>query len=257
MSTNHVHYENSVPSNHVDLYVKAGKDGESYGACPFCQRFYMILDLKANAGELTYDVTTVNMARPPAEFKKLANRLPVLKHGDEIMSDNDEIVQYIDENFPHPDIRYDNMKAHSVCLDIFSKFSFYIKQVSHGPEGLLKELYCINDFLENAGSLYLCGEELTHLDCLMLPKLQHIRVAAKAFKDFDIPQEMKGIWRYLENAYKNNTFRKTCPSDQEIVFHWEDKQQTPLLTDEQKRFYAFDIEPRFCFNVPGEMNSLH
>ncbi|XP_060073780.1 chloride intracellular channel protein 2-like isoform X1 [Ylistrum balloti] len=244
--------QNSMPTNHVELYIRAGKDGECLGACLNCQRFYMILDRKGKAGELTFDVITINMARPPAEFKKFANRLPVLKHGDEILSDNDEIVQYLDENFPYPSLRYDNMLAHSVCLDIFSKFSFYIKQVSHGPENLLKELQAINDYLEGVDCLYLCGDELKHLDCIMLPKLQHIRVAAKAFKDFDIPADMVGLWKYLKNAYANDTFRKSCPSNQEIVHFWESKPETPKLSEEKKREYGTDgyAEPKFSFDVP-------
>lgn len=143
--------DHSVPTNHVVLYVKAGWDGVSYGACPFCQRFYMVLDLKAKAGSLTYDIITVNMARPLAEFKKFASKLPVLKHGEEVVMDSDEIMQYIDDNFPVPDLRYDNSEAHSACLDIFSKFSFYVKNVSHTAEYLLKELVTIDRFLERTG----------------------------------------------------------------------------------------------------------
>lgn len=242
----------TLPTNHVELYVRAGKDGESYGACPFCQRFYMILDLKFKSGDLNFDVITINMARPPVDFKKLANRLPVLKHGDEIRSDNDEIVQYIDETFPYPSLQYNNVHAHSVCLDIFSKFSYFIKQVSHSADHLLKELQAINDYLETSNTRYLCGDKLTHLDCLMLPKLQHIRVAAKAFKDFEIPDDMIGLWNYLGAAYQNETFRKTCPSDQEIVNHWESKQETPSLTEEKMKLYSTDgyNQPKFSFETP-------
>lgn len=242
--------EHSVPSNHVVLYVKAGWDGVSYGACPFCQRFYMVLDLKAKAGSLTYDVLTVNMARPLPEFKKFASKLPVLKHGDEVVMDSDEIMQYIDDNFPTPDLRYDNMEAHSACLDIFSKFSFYIKNVSHTSEYLLKELVTIDRFLEKAGTRFLCGNFITHLDCLMLPKLQHIRVAAKAFQDFDIPLCVPALWRYLAAAYSNDTFRKTCPSDQEIVHHWSEKKETAPLPDAKKKFYMLEGDPVFTLTVP-------
>jgi len=242
--------ESCAPLNHLELYVKAGENTKNYGACPFCQMVYMILDLKARDGDLSYDVITISMSRPPQEFKKLANRLPVLKHGDEILTDNDEIVQYLDRNFPHPDLRYDNVKANAVCLNFFSKFSFYIKQVKNSPEGLLKELQALNDFLESAGTTYLCGETISNLDCLVLPKLQHIRVACKALKEFDIPTSMKGIWRYLGRAYTSTTFRKTCPSDQEIVWHWSQKAETPHLTEEKMRQYSTDTEPRFSVSVP-------
>lgn len=240
----------SGPSNYLQLYVKAGENTRNYGACPFCQMVWMILDLKSREGELTYDVITISMSRPPEEFKKLANRLPVLKHGDEILSDNDEIVQYLDRNFPYPDLRYDNEEANAVCLNFFSKFSFYIKQVKNSPEGLIKELTRINTFLDKTGYRYLCGDTISNLDCLVLPKLQHIRVACKAMKDFDIPGNMKAIWRYLGQAYTSTTFRKTLPSDQEIVFHWSQKSETPHLSEEKLREYSTDGEPRFSITVP-------
>ncbi|KAK6177482.1 hypothetical protein SNE40_015574 [Patella caerulea] len=237
-------------SNHVVLYVKAGMDGECYGACPFCQRFYMVLDLKAKGGSLTYNINTVNMARPLPEFKQYANRLPVFKHGDEVVIDSDEIVQYIDENFLKPDLRYDNLQAHSQCLDIFSKFNFFIKNVSSTAEGLLNEIKSINDYLARTETKYLAGNSITHLDCLVMPKLQHIRIAAEAFKDFLIPRKYTHFWRYMETAYNNDTFRKTCPSDQEIVFHWSSKRETTPLPEKKRRFYTIDTEPKFTLTVP-------
>ncbi|XP_076451329.1 chloride intracellular channel exl-1-like [Babylonia areolata] len=240
----------SVPTNHVVLYVKAGWDGVSYGACPFCQRFYMVLDLKARAGSLTYDVIAVNMARPLPEFKRFASKLPVLKHGEEVVMDGDEMMQYIDDNFPEPDLRYENGAAHSACLDIFSKFSFYVKNVSHTEEHLLKELLVIDQFLERAGTRYLCGDALSHLDCLMLPKLQHIRVAAAAFKDFRIPPQLTSLWRYLAAAYASDTFRKTCPSDQEIVHHWSEKRETTPLPEAKRKNFMLDSDPTFTLSVP-------
>ncbi|KAK7089049.1 hypothetical protein V1264_024775 [Littorina saxatilis] len=166
------------------------------------------------------------------------------------MMDNDEIMQYIDDNFPEPDLRYDNLEAHSACLDIFSKFSFYIKNVSSTGEHLLKELITIDRFLERTGSRYLCGDHITHLDCQMLPKLQHIRVAASAFKDFQIPPRLTSLWRYLASAYKSDTFRKTCPSDQEIVHHWSEKRETTPLPESKKKVFLLESDPFFSTSVP-------
>ncbi|XP_046558744.1 LOW QUALITY PROTEIN: chloride intracellular channel protein 1-like [Haliotis rubra] len=243
----------SLPSNHVELYVKSGWDGQSYGACPFCQRFYMILDLKAQEGTLTFKVITVNPARPTADVKSYAHKLPVLKHGDEVIMDSDEMVQYIDDNFPYPDLRYTNRKAHTVCLDVFSKFNFFIKNVSTLREPLLKELHQIDSFMKTAGTNFLCGDELTHLDCLMLPKLHHARVASEAFKDFEIPSNMTGLLHLLRSAYSNETFRKTCPSDQEIVHHWSTKGETTPLPKSKQRFYMLEGTPVYSMDV-GQAN---
>lgn len=241
----------STPSNHLELFVRAGKDGESYGGCPLCQRMFMILLMKANAGELTFTVTTVNMAKPPADFKKLASRLPVVVHGSEILSDPDEMIQYIDEHFPYPPMAYDNVRAAQVTRDVFSKFSFFIKDVSHSSQPLLAELRRLNDYLEESTHKYLCRDVPDHLDCLMLPKLQHIRVVAKVLKGLDFPVEYKGLWRYLANAYEGDVFRQTCPSDQEILHHWLNKPEVTRIPKDMEVKYLGNNEATYSLDVPG------
>ncbi|GLD56243.1 chloride intracellular channel protein 4, partial [Lates japonicus] len=62
----------SVPQNGVkadnepviELFVKAGSDGESIGNCPFSQRLFMILWLKG----VVFNVTTVDLKRKPAQI---------------------------------------------------------------------------------------------------------------------------------------------------------------------------------------------
>ena len=36
------------------------------------------------------------------------------------------------------------------------------------------------------------------------------------YRDFDIPVEFSGVWRYLHNAYAREEFTHTCPEDKEI-----------------------------------------
>lgn len=241
----------TMPPNHLILFVKAGKDGESFGGCPFCHRMFMLLLMKANAGELTFTVQTVNMAKAPTDFKKIASRLPVIMHGTEIISDPDEMVQYVDEHFPYPPMAYDNVKAAEACRDVFSKFSFYIKDVSNSATPLLMELQKLNDYLESSPHKFLCRDVPDHLDCMMLPKLQHIRVVSKAFMDFEIPDQLHGLWQYLANAYGYDVFRKTCPSDQEIVYHWQCKPEVHRLPKEKRNYYAPEgAPPRYTYSVP-------
>ncbi|KAJ8289465.1 hypothetical protein GJAV_G00001590 [Gymnothorax javanicus] len=52
----------------IELFVKAGSDGESIGNCPFSQRLFMILWLKG----VVFNVTTVDLKRKPADLQNLA-----------------------------------------------------------------------------------------------------------------------------------------------------------------------------------------
>ncbi len=49
-SSNNSSYD-SDDDDVVTLYVRAGFDNKKYGACPFCQRVFMVLMVKAAGGE--------------------------------------------------------------------------------------------------------------------------------------------------------------------------------------------------------------
>ncbi|KAA0201949.1 hypothetical protein HAZT_HAZT003247 [Hyalella azteca] len=429
----------------VRLFVKAGVDGERMGACPFCQRVYMVMMVKAQHGLLKFQVIACSPAKPPDELTKLGlKHLPAIVHLDEGFDAEDDIVQYIDDTFPGGGLVYDSPEAEIACKDFFSKFCFFIKAVNQDSSKLDHALEKLDAFLEAAtppcsplassppppkspttpsspaltaknlsslsgstassfaspapsfrssvgssnspvpssgpssplpagksvsrtpaaylpttstnwpvvntsssklfggstdsGAESLCSESnevcakihvhkrttrygfiaamtipyvrllltvaetgipdalflltvavttilnalfllivaittisnalflltvavttihntrflltvavttipnalfllqwltgpgLSHLDCVVLPKLQHLRVAAAALKAYQIPTRFRGLWRYLHNAYNNPVFAQTCPCDQEIVLHWHDRLETKVIT---------------------------
>jgi len=80
------------------------------------------------------------------------------------------------------DFRTKAEKATAVIRNLFSKFCFYVKGVSNTPAALVRELARINDYLGATQTTFLAGDSLSHADCLVLPRLQHVRVAAKVFR---------------------------------------------------------------------------
>lgn len=44
-----------------------------------------------------------------------------------------------------------------------------------------------------------------------------LQVVCKKYRDFAIPAELKDLTRFLDNAYKQDEFRYTCPNDSEIL----------------------------------------
>lgn len=85
-------------------------------------------------------------------------------------------------NVRHLCFRTKHEKALAAIRNLFSKFCFFIKGVAASPSALEKELTAIDRYLLTSGHKYLVGDTLSHADCLVLPRLQHIRVAAKVFK---------------------------------------------------------------------------
>ncbi|XP_034806354.1 chloride intracellular channel protein 2 isoform X2 [Pan paniscus] len=217
---------------------KAGSDGESIGNCPFCQRLFMILWLKG----VKFNVTTVDMTRKPEELKDLApgTNPPFLVYNKELKTDFIKIEEFLEQTlapprYPHLSPKY--KESFDVGCNLFAKFSAYIKNTQkeankNFEKSLLKEFKRLDDYLNTplldeidpdsaeeppvSRRLFLDGDQLTLADCSLLPKLNIIKVAAKKYRDFDIPAEFSGVWRYLHNAYAREEFTHTCPEDKEI-----------------------------------------
>lgn len=228
----------------IELFVKAGSDGESIGNCPFSQRLFMILWLKG----VVFSVTTVDLKRKPADLQNLApgTHPPFITFNSEVKTDVNKIEEFLEEVLCPPKylkLSPKHPESNTAGMDIFAKFSAYIK--NSRPEanealerGLLKTLQKLDEYLNSplpdeidensmedikfSTRRFLDGDEMTLADCNLLPKLHIVKVVAKKYRNFDIPKEMTGIWRYLTNAYSRDEFTNTCPSDKEVEIAYSD-----------------------------------
>ncbi|XP_034400608.1 chloride intracellular channel protein 1 isoform X2 [Cyclopterus lumpus] len=222
----------------VELFVKAGSDGQNIGNCPFSQRLFMVLWLKG----VTFDVTTVDMKRKPDILKDLAPgaQPPFLLYGSEVKTDTNKIEEFMEDNLcppKYPRLAARNPESNTAGMDVFSKFSAYVKnsnpQTNENLEkGLLKALKKLDDYVgsplpdeidENSADdlisssrPFLDGQELTLADCNLLPKLHIVKVVCLKYRNFSIPQSLTNLWRYLNAAYAREEFSSTCPSDNEV-----------------------------------------
>ncbi|XP_040454729.1 chloride intracellular channel protein 5 isoform X1 [Falco naumanni] len=222
----------------IFIFVKAGIDGESIGNCPFSQRLFMILWLKG----VVFNVTTVDLKRKPADLHNLApgTHPPFLTFNGEVKTDVNKIEEFLEETLAppkYPKLAAKHRESNTAGIDIFSKFSAYIKNTKQQDNaalerGLVKALKKLDDYLRtplpeeiDADSTeeekvskrkFLDGDDLTLADCNLLPKLHVVKIVAKKYRNFEFPTEMTGLWRYLKNAYARDEFINTCAADKEI-----------------------------------------
>ncbi|XP_032041145.1 chloride intracellular channel protein 5 [Aythya fuligula] len=229
---------NFEEDHEIFLFVKAGIDGESIGNCPFSQRLFMILWLKG----VVFNVTTVDLKRKPADLHNLApgTHPPFLTFNGEVKTDVNKIEEFLEETLAppkYPKLAAKHRESNTAGIDIFSKFSAYIKNTKQQDnaaleKGLVKALKKLDDYLRtplpeeiDANSTeeekvskrkFLDGDDLTLADCNLLPKLHVVKIVAKKYRNFEFPTEMTGLWRYLKNAYARDEFTNTCAADKEI-----------------------------------------
>ncbi|KAM9328339.1 chloride intracellular channel protein 5-like [Pholidichthys leucotaenia] len=228
----------------IELFVKAGSDGESIGNCPFSQRLFMILWLKG----VVFNVTTVDLKRKPADLHNLApgTHPPFLTFQGEVLTDVNKIEEYLEEMLAppkYPKLAAKNRESNTAGNDIFARFSAYVKNTRTEKnkaleQSLNKALAKLDEYLisplpeelqvrHHGGDgestrKYLDGDELTLADCNLLPKLHVVKVVAKKYRNYDIPSEFRGVWRYLGNAYNRDEFTNTCAADIEIELAYKD-----------------------------------
>ena len=214
----------------VQLYVKAhARTGNGLGDCPFSHRIMMLLKLKHVSGSYV----PVHLGIVPQSFKDfctsngIPQKVPILKHGEYVVYNSNDIAYYINKEWPEPNITSANELAIKAGTNLFNKFSGYLKNKNPSFEdkvqaALLDELKKLNNFLgsENSPGKYLDGDDMKDIDCELLPKLLHTKVALKKYKKFDIPDELTALKEYMDEAEKDPAFSTTRPTDQAIEEGW-------------------------------------
>ncbi|XP_060772083.1 chloride intracellular channel protein 5b isoform X2 [Neoarius graeffei] len=228
----------------LELFVKAGSDGESIGNCPFSQRLFMILWLKG----VVFNVTTVDLKRKPADLHNLApgTHPPFLTYNGEVKTDINKIEEFLEEVLAppkYPKLAAKHRESNTAGIDIFAKFSAYIKNPRPEANGgleknLTKAIKKLDDYLnsplpdeidadsmeeeKSSNRKFLDGNEFTLADCNLLPKLHIVKIVAKKYRNYDIPTDLTGVWRYLNSAYVRDEFINTCPAEKEIEMAYLD-----------------------------------
>ncbi|XP_054593409.1 chloride intracellular channel protein 4 isoform X3 [Nothobranchius furzeri] len=198
----------------------------------------MILWLKG----VIFSVTTVDLKRKPTDLQDLApgTNPPFMTFNGEVKVDVNKIEEFLEEKLTppcYPKLAPKHPEANTAGIDIFSKFSAYIKNQRKDindvlEKALMKSLWRLDSFMRTplseeidadaSGDVpescrsFLDGPELTLADCNLLPKLHILKVVCQKYRSFEIPAEMTGVWRYLKCAYQREEFTNTCPAEREI-----------------------------------------
>ncbi|XP_037798216.1 chloride intracellular channel exc-4-like [Penaeus monodon] len=226
-------------------------DGRRKGACLFCQEYFMDLYLLAELKTISLKVTTVDMLKPPPDFRSNfeATPPPILIDNGLAVLENDKIERHIMKNIPggHNLFVQDKDVAQRT-ENVYSRFKLMLlKRDDTSKNTLLSLLRKINDHLGERGTRFLTGDTMCCFDCELMPKLQHIRVAGKYFADFEIPDELEHLWRYMYHMYQLDAFTQSCPADQDIINHYKQQQGTRMKKHEELE------TPTFTTSIPASV----
>lgn len=235
----------------IELIIKASTiDGRRKGACLFCQEYFMDLYLLAEMKTISLKVTTVDMLKPPPDFRSNfeAAQPPILIHDSKAILENEKIERHIMKTVPGGHNLFVQDKEVATKIEnIYSKFKLMLtKRDDATKEKLMANLKKIDEHLGDKGTRFLTDNTMCCFDCELMPRLQHIRVAGKYFSDFEIPMEMLNLWRYMSNMYQLDAFTQSCPADQDIINHYKLQQGTKMKKHEELE------TPTYTTSIPIE-----
>ncbi|CAH0769920.1 unnamed protein product [Bemisia tabaci] len=217
----------------IELIIKASTiDGRRKGACLFCQEYFMDLFLLAELKTISLKVTTVDMQKPPPDFRTNfeATHPPILIDNGLAVLENEKIERHIMKNVPggHNLFVQDKQVA-TLIENLYSRLKLMLlKKDDSSTNALLSHLRKIDEHLGKTGTRFLTGDTMCCFDCELMPRLQHIRVAGKYFMEFEIPTSLTYLWRYMLHMYQLDAFTQSCPADQDIINHYKLQQASKI-----------------------------
>eukprot|EP00079_Xenopus_tropicalis_P038661 XP_017952432.1 PREDICTED: chloride intracellular channel protein 3 isoform X2 [Xenopus tropicalis] len=191
-----------------------------------------------------FTLTTVDMKRAPEVLRDLApgSQPPFLLYNNEVKTDTNKIEEFLEELLQppsYPKMAPEHKESFQAGSDVFHKFSAYIKNQLPAQEdalqrNLLKSLLLLDKYMlvplpqelkanpnqSVSQRKFLDGDTLTLPDCNLLPKLNIINTVCKYYRKFEIPKDLKGVTRYMENASQMKEFKYTCPNTEEILLFY-------------------------------------
>jgi len=222
------------------LIIKASTiDGRRKGACLFCQEYFMDLYLLAELKTISLKVTTVDMQKPPPDFRSNfeATPPPILIDGGLAVLENEKIERHIMKTIPGGhNLFVQDKEVATLIENVYSKFKLMLlKKDETSQKSLITQLAKIDSHLGKKGSRFLTGDTLCCFDCELMPRLQHIRVAGSFFvTGFEnIPDDLHNLWKYMANMYSLDAFTQSCPADQDIINHYKLQQGVKMKKHEE------------------------
>ncbi|XP_046405188.1 chloride intracellular channel exc-4 isoform X2 [Ischnura elegans] len=237
----------------IELIIKASTiDGRRKGACLFCQEYFMDLYLLAELKTISLKVTTVDMQKPPPDFRTNfeATPPPILIDNGLAVLENEKIERHIMKNVPGGhNLFVQDKEVATLIENLYGKLKLMLlKKDETKMNNLMMHLRKIDEHMGKKGTRFLTGDTICCFDCELMPRLQHIRVAGKYFVDFEIPSELVHLWQYMYHMYQLDAFTQSCPADQDIINHYKLQQGMKMKKHEELE------TPTFTTSIPIEVS---
>lgn len=180
------------------------------------------------------EVVPISYDNVPDDYKSLhcSKRLPAAYLPDfKLAASTPDELEVLLSKFQCPSLQLpfeseDVTTATNAAIDVYKNVFNFLRNNLENP--LIHALRRLEDYLQLKGTKFLVGNSLTFADCMLMPKLQVMRVLLRTCKQWDIPLEFVNVWKYVRNMYETTAFTVTCPLDRDILMHYRDNKAVDI-----------------------------
>eukprot|EP00092_Neocalanus_flemingeri_P026629 GFUD01028863.1.p1 GENE.GFUD01028863.1~~GFUD01028863.1.p1 ORF type:complete len:215 (-),score=47.98 GFUD01028863.1:288-932(-) len=208
----------------MELYIKAGPDGQSVGDCPFA---HFVRSVLAYKGVQCQVVPCTQETKPGWLVADHGGKMPCLKNKEDIITESGDIAAYLDKTFPEPAFfagpQVDQISAK--ITGIFPALAKFVKTVEFQPEleeKLLSEIETLDKVLGSSQGKFLCCDTITMVDLSLAPKLLHLTTTLAAFSPNTLEKVMKmeNFSKYLNTMMSHDAISSCSYPSEVILWGW-------------------------------------
>ncbi|KAJ7540550.1 hypothetical protein O6H91_10G020900 [Diphasiastrum complanatum] len=178
---------------------------------------------------LPYEGRFIDVENKPTWFLEMypEGKVPTMFIDQDWIGDADVITDMLETKISIPTMRPPPEKA-TIGLKVFPLFVKFLRSKDSGDgseQAFLAELQALNEHLkiEDAAhkNPFVSGRFPSMLDMNLTPKLYHMDVALKHFKNWSLPQDLVYLEAYMKKMFTRPSFTKTKSPEDVVIRGWQ------------------------------------
>jgi len=203
----------------MELYLKAGPDGQCVGDCPFAHYVRAVMAFKNLDCSLA---PCTAESKPSWLVEDHGGKMPCLKAGDKVITESSVIVEHI--NKEHPPLIPSGEEVKEKVSGLFPAMARLAKSLGPNPEleeKLVEAVLQLSSLLSSPGP-WLLGETLSLADLALAPQLYHLTVTLGEWHPAALRrvEELQAVVEYRERLLELPCIKDTSYPREVVLWGW-------------------------------------
>jgi len=204
----------------MELYLKAGADGQTVGDCPFAHYVRALLAYKGLP-------CTVHPCAPSGKpswlVEQHGGKMPCMRINDDVITESSVIAEHV--NSSHPPKLPTGEEVKGEVGGFFPAMARLAKSTESDPsleEGFNQAVTRLSNVLKSSGGPWLLGDSISLADLALGPVLYHATITLAQWQPQALKkmEEMDGVAEYRDRLLALPCLKETSYPRETVLWGW-------------------------------------